>query len=66
MHNNDRFIVKDSKCFVALKSGDHVGSNQYLSVLGHLLATNVPILNEYKIKAYLFGEYIYYPPFTRD
>jgi hypothetical protein len=42
--------------------GDDLGAEAFLSVLGRLEFNDVPVLKNYSIKPFLFGEFIYYPP----
>ena len=50
------------KPFRKIILGDDLGSEQYLNFLGRLEFCDVPLLKNYSLKPFIFGEYIYYPP----
>ena len=50
------------KTFRKVILGDDLGSEKYLTVLGRLEFSDVPMLKNYSIKPFIFAEGIYYPP----
>jgi hypothetical protein len=45
----------------AITSGDDLGCTNYMDLITRLEFTSMPFLRNYKIKPFLYNEFLYYP-----
>lgn len=46
--------------------GDDLGSERNLTLMGRLEFTDIPWLRDHSIKPFIFGEYVFYPPYSSN
>ena len=46
--------------------GDDLGSERNLTFMGRLEFSGIPWLRDHSIKPFIFGEYVFYPPYSSN